>query len=405
MEKIEKLKVSGKIVELVDDLHFVLEDDNNIRYYIGHIELISQTNIGKNVTAFIVPRYNVSKIIKHSEGNFKYIYSKKIYRGNNNYIIYFLNKNTEEIISITLEFELNNNIQGENYFLEGLIKNYKVRKVLYDIPENKKNNLTTVTLVNYINKNNINGILEDGTVIDLKTTLFENNISLLLGKKILVELEQKFILINLDFDNNKKKIEPEDYLFLSSFDNNKIVKKIDGCNNDKISVIKTDINFNNNNIGKIYREVNLPLYIFIFDNQIELINKNILKNNYKLLNYLNTNNNDIIIGIFERQDGKIISIFVNSANLYVDKIGSIFNFIPKKLYYLSNYVVCDENTNNNNKLIKILPNNIYVFYSTVEKKVYYTYNDKLVIADSSIGKYFEIMLFNFEYNFMQLDVN
>ena len=75
---IYRMIITGTLIQIVDNVHIIVEDNEKNKYYIGINNLIHDIYVGKKFTCDLIPRYSVSKIIKNKFGKYKFLFSKRL---------------------------------------------------------------------------------------------------------------------------------------------------------------------------------------------------------------------------------------------------------------------------------------------------------------------------------------
>ena len=381
--------VTGKLIQIVDICHIILEDSDKKKYFIGVNNLINEVNIGKIFTCSIISRFHSSEIIKKNKGKYKFLYSIK---PNHSKIIadfyYFKNNKNNKIIEITLNNNnFNNGIIGENYDLKKLTKNYKGLTVLPFLPENE-NKLYSKVLITKKNFNmHYEGILNNKTISISSEFIKESDV----GINVLIELLPKFLSTNVVIGNNNIKYEKSKLLLNLELNNNYFVSNIDKSKEQYIMNL-SDIIISNNNIGKkiITSFNNL---VFIQFNTFKLTNN---ENDYKLIEIKEEYNLELTgnnIYYFLTKDKNIITSIL-PKNIIMDALlGKYFSFNYLPIYYLKEILPNSDDVNTSYLLFAILKNNIYLFS---KNNIIYCVNiNQFVISSSSIGKSFNILINNY----------
>ncbi len=382
------MEVTGQIIEWVDNVHVLLEDNDTNKYYVGINSSISQLQVGNIYSGKIYPRYQVLKIVSNPFGTYKLLFqilNDVKFNNQNVYFYFFLNKNNNEIISTTFNDVINDAVVGEFYDLDEIVKDYKVRNVLPFLPENKNCSYTKVLLTNKLDNYRYFGYIGNEQVyLSSDELIFDSY----LGKNVWMEIQPKYLSINLV--PGLKQIEPSkgDFELIVNFSNKYYMRQLDKTNPTftPLRVLDGLYKINSNNIGKI---INLNYYkikIILVDT-LQITN-NISDN--QLVQIIIKENCDSNINLFRLgSTNEIIAInSLQGINLN-NKLGSYFKFVYKQLYYLTRLSYSND-PDTNYTLSAILNNRTYKF--TKNNEDFYVDIGNFVIADSSIGKVFSLEL-------------
>ena len=315
--------VTGKLIQIVDNSHIILEDGNKNKYYIWVNNIINEVNIGKTFTCSLTPRFTSSEIIKNIKGEYKLLYlTKPVYSEKITYLYYFKNNKNNKIIEITLhDNNFNNGIIEKNYYLKKLTKDYTGITVLPYLPENENKLYSKVLITKKYSHNHYEGILDNKT-ITIKSDFIKESY---LGINVLIELLPKFLSTDTIIGNKNIKYEKSKLLLNLKLNNNYFVTD---KSKDKYIMNSNNIIINNNNIGKeiITSFNNL---VFIQFNKFQLTNN---KNDYKLIEIKEECNSSLTgnnIYYFLTKDKKIITSIL-PKNIIMDALlGKYFSFNRK----------------------------------------------------------------------------
>lgn len=382
------MDVTGKIVEWVNNGHIVLENSCEEKYYIGINSSISQLQVGNTFTVKIYPRYTANKIKNNSNGEYKFLFyiinDSKNSLGLYSYFYFFINRYTNEIISITLNDILNDGIIGDYYDLV-LVKNYVVRNILPFLPENKNNLYTKVLLTQKVKDKKYYGYIGDEQVyLSSEQIIFDTY----LGKFVWMELQKKYLSTNIFPGKNNFKPSKGDFEVVINYGNQYYMKQLDKTNpiNQPLRVLDGLYKINSNNTGKI---INLNYYkikVILIDS-FQITNN---KSDNELLQIYTKQNLNYTINLFKLGSSNEIIATNNTQEFNLnDKLGSFFKFDYKQLYYLAK-LSYSNNPETYYTLSAILINGTYVF--TKNKEEFFVNLGNFTIAESSVGKNFDLEL-------------
>lgn len=382
------MKITGTLVEKVNDTYTLIEDNQKKKYFIASLFSINKLFEGKVFSAEVFPQCNCFKLIKNINGKYKLLFSIKPKLENFSSFNYFKEILTEDIIAVYSSAELNSGIIGENYDLEELARIYESRSILANLPENKNPLYTKVLISSQTNDQYYLGYIGDQKIVISSETKIP---SIYIGRTVLLELQQKYIATaiipgdklfkpnNSDYQYNANQIsidEPQQ-LILTKLDKNDPTYQL------RINV-KTLFTLNKNNIGKIININTCNIKFVLF----ETFQQSEDKTDNQLLSIVSDKYAKHNISLFRLKDGEIAITRIPFLQGCDDKLGTYFKFDYLQLHYVKQ--LSYSNDPNEYTLVSNVNAGYHIF--TKNGLTFPALLGEFKISDNSIGRFFNLEL-------------